>query len=59
MAKEQSIVNLLAKELGYKDAKDLKKRLGGGETTSVAENIKGRLRSGEGDRKSTRLNSSH
>ena len=48
MAKEQSIVNLLAKELGYKDAKDLKKRLGGGESTSVAENIKGRLRSGEG-----------
>lgn len=48
MAKEQSLANLLAKELGYKDAKDLKKRLGGGETTSVAENIKGRLRSGEG-----------
>ena len=48
MAKEQSLANLLAKELGYKDAKDLKKRLGGGESTSIAENMKGRLRSGEG-----------
>lgn len=48
MAKEGSIVNLLAKELGYKNANDLKKKLGGGESTNVGENIKGRLRSGEG-----------
>lgn len=48
MAKEQSLANLLAKELGYKDAKDLKKRLDGGSSTDISENIKGRLRGGEG-----------
>ena len=48
MAKEQSLANILAKELGYKDAKDLKKRLDGGSSTDISENLKGRLRSGEG-----------
>lgn len=47
-AKEHSLANILARELGYKDAKELKAKLGGGSSTSVAENIKGRLRSGEG-----------
>ena len=45
MAKE-SIVGLLAKELGYKDPKELKQRIGSG--GDFSSNLKGRVESGEG-----------
>jgi hypothetical protein len=46
MAKSTSILSLLAKELGYKDAKKLKERLHYGDT--IAGGVKSRLEEGQG-----------
>ena len=46
MAKSTSILSLLAKELGYKDAKKLKERLHYGDT--IAGSVKSRLEEGQG-----------
>lgn len=49
MAQSQSLVDLLAKELGYKDKKDLKKKLES-QSEDFAGGVKGRLAEGEGFR---------
>jgi hypothetical protein len=46
MAKKESLANILAKELGYRDVAELKKRISKG--GDFAGNVKGRLESGEG-----------
>jgi hypothetical protein len=48
MAKQQPILDLLAKELGYKDGTDLKKRLKESHGDDFAGSLKSRLEDGQG-----------